>query len=211
MTEQIEEIEQEIDETKASLIGKLEALENQVAEAVQATTESVSETVGAVKQTVDTVKEKVRDAGEFLNLRRQAENNPWTVFSSSIVVGCLAGYMLGDGKRKKSVDEAQTPLADDASRPQLYTEPKQEKPSWFREQVGNLSSLAIATAMGALRDLAESKLPDEIGKRVSQEVDRFTTSLGAKPIAGPILPRLEEWLAPKTLPVAGPPIRRSAG
>jgi len=207
MADECEHIERQIDETKASLIGKLEALETQVAEVVQTTTETVSETVGAVKETVNTVKEKVQDAGEYLNLRRQAEKNPWTVFGSSVVAGCLAGYLLGGrsrtstrGQRPRSVvddrAEPSSPRAEATARPEPRPEPAEEKHSWLREQLGNLSGLAIGALMGAVRDLAASNMPDGLGKSISQEMDRFTTSLGAKPITGPIIPRLEEWFGP---------------
>lgn len=221
MADECDHIEQQIDETKASLIGKLEALETQVAEAVQTTTETVSETVGAVKDTVTTVKEKVRDAGEYLNLRRQAENNPWTVFGSSVVAGCLAGYLLGGRSRNNSrgqrprsaVDdsaEPSSPRVEATARPEPRAEPAEEKHGWMREQLGNLSGLAIGALMGAVRDLAASNMPDGLGKSISQEMDRLTTSLGAKPIAGPIIPRLEEWFGPESKSAGDSPPKPSA-
>jgi len=219
MADECDNIEQQIDETKASLIGKLDALETQVAGVVQATSESVSETVGAVKDTVNTVKEKVRDAGEYLNLRRQAENNPWTVFGSSVVAGCVAGYLFCGrtstrGQRPRSTVEdsiePSRPQSVAAVRPEPRAESAEEKHSWLREQLGNLSGLAIGALMGSLRDLAASNMPDGLGKSISQEMDRFTTSLGATPISGPILPRLEEWLAPESKAAGEPPPKPSA-
>lgn len=222
MADETENIEQQIDETKASLLGKLEALEAHVADAVQTTSETVSGTVGAVKETVETVKEKVQDASDFLNIRRQAQNNPWTVFGTSVVAGCLTGYLLGGSSRTRSdsgrkgyvapegmLTPPNAPLAE-AARSQPRDQPPPEKPSWLREQLGNLSGLAIGALMGAVRDLAASNMPDGLGKSISQELDRLTTSLGAKPIAGPILPRLEEWLGPKEESVEAPPPRPAA-
>jgi len=175
MTEQCEQIEQKIDETKASLVGKLEALETQVAEAVQSTTETVSGTVDAVKETVDTVKEKVRSAGQFFDLNRQARNNPWMVFGCSVAAGCVASYLLGPSSAK-----AAPPSAD--SRTQPCAAQPEKKHSWLREQLVNLSGLAVGSLMGVVRDLAARSLPETLGQSVSQEVDRFNARVGGKPV-----------------------------
>jgi len=209
MTDRTENIEQQIDETKASLVGKLEVLEDKVAEAVQETSETVSDTVGAVKETVDKVKEKVRSAGEFLDLRRQAERNPWMVFGGAVAAGCLAGYLFSGSSRSES-RRRQSPAEQDgeperdstASEPEKATERPERKHSWFRDQLGSLQGLAVGTLMGAIRDLAASNMPEGLGKSISQEVDRFTTNLGAKPINGPVIPQPKEPVAPPKQPAA---------
>jgi hypothetical protein len=193
MTEQIELIEQRIDQTKASLADKLEALETQVTDAVQATTETVTETVDAVKDTVDNVKEKVRSAGEFLSMKQQAERNPWLVFGGALAVGCFAGYVLGGEAKRATVrrrtTSAKSPEFEPVAAVASSAAPLREEPhSWFRDQLGNFSGLAIGALMGVLRDAVASELPDGLGKSVSQEMDRFTTRLGGEPIAGPVLP-----------------------
>lgn len=194
MTDQTEKIEQRIDNTKESLAGKLDALETRVSDAVLTTTETVSETVGAVKETFETVKEKVQDAGEFFNLKRQAERNPWAVFGCSVAAGCLASYLLSNGaksRREGKVDERppesvrRTPAVSRAEKP---VEESEAKHGWLREQMGSLSGLAVGALMGAVRDLAARNLPEGLGQSISKEVDRFTTELGSKPVAGPVIP-----------------------
>jgi len=64
MDEKPEVIQQQMEETRSALVGKLEALEGQVAETVQSTSEAVQHTGAAVSDTVDTVKETVENVSE---------------------------------------------------------------------------------------------------------------------------------------------------
>lgn len=110
MADQPEVIQKQMEETRASLTEKLEALESQVAGTVRNTTETVAETVEAVKETVENVTESVKETvesvtesvketahsvAETFNLRIQFERHPWLMFGGSIAVGCAAGYFLG--------------------------------------------------------------------------------------------------------------------
>jgi len=190
MAEQCERIERQIDETKASLVDKLEALESQFAEVIQTTADSVTETMDVVKDTVHSVREKIRSAGEFLDLKQRVERNPWTTFGCSIASGCFAGYLLGGNGRRTS--SATMPDANHEAATAAGTHPESEQPmqkhSWLREQLESVAGLATAALMGTLRDLAARNLPEGLGKSVSQEVDRFTERLGAQPISGPVAP-----------------------
>jgi hypothetical protein len=64
MDEKPEVIQQQMEETRSALVGKLEALEGQVAETVQSTSDAVQHTGAAVSDTVDTVKETVENVSE---------------------------------------------------------------------------------------------------------------------------------------------------
>lgn len=99
MADHPEVILKQMEETKASLAEKLEALENQVTNTVENTTEAVTETVEAVKETVenvtDTVKETVHTVGEAFNIKRHVERYPWASVGGAVAVGALAGFYLG--------------------------------------------------------------------------------------------------------------------
>ena len=200
-----EQIQRQIDATKASLVEKLGALETHVADSVQATTDSVSETVNSVKETVESitdsvketvenVSESVQHVGEFLNIKRQAQQRPWAVVGVAVVTGCVAAYLLS-GKRnpKTSRREERSPQGVESysapTAPPIYaaaaTKPKEEKKSgWFWDSLGSLSGLAIGSMMGIVRDMAVKELPGVLGKNVSEEMDRITSHLGGKPMAG---------------------------
>jgi len=200
-----EDLRQQIDNTKASLVGKLEALESQVVGTVQSASDTVSETVTAVKNTVESVVDKVQSAGEFFNIKTQAQRHPWAVFGVSVLAGCMASYLLS-GKRKSAdrprdtfeamgqrtmqPSASSTPLmaTSEADHPQTHSEPKEEKEhGWLREQVDSFLGLAVGSVMGLVRDVAVQELPEAIGKKLAKEVNNLTTHLGGKPIEEPIL------------------------
>jgi len=199
------ELSRDIDQTKASLVGKLEALESQVVGTVQSATEAVSDTVDAVKDTVATVVDKVQSAGEIFNIKKQTQQHPWAVFGASVLLGCMTSYFLTGGRKRKSqatetfegmgrrtVETARgnTPLlaTSESAYPQSHPEPKEEKEhGWFREEMDNFLGLAVGSVMGLVRDVAVQELPEAIGKNLAKEVDKLTTHLGGKPIEGPIL------------------------
>jgi len=200
-----EELRNQIDQTKASLVGKLEALESQVVGTVQNASDAVSETVNVVKNTVENVVDKVQSAGEFFNIKTQTQRHPWAVFGGSVLVGCMASYLLTGGRsrhqqpretfeamgqRSAERSTSSTPLMSSASEPeypQSHPEPKEEKPSWLREQVDSFLGLAVGSVMGLVRDVAVQELPEAIGKKLVKEVDNLTVHLGGKPIDEPIL------------------------
>lgn len=199
------ELSREIDLTKASLVEKLEFLESQVVGTVQSATEAVSDTVDAVKDTVATVVNKVESASEIFNIKKQTQRHPWTVFGTSVLLGCMTTYFLTGGRKRTSqatetfegmgqrtVEPARgnTPLmaTSESVYPQSHPESKEEnEPSWFRKELDSFLGLAVGSVMGLVRDVAVQELPEAIGKNLAKEVDKLTTHLGGKPIEGPIL------------------------
>jgi ElaB/YqjD/DUF883 family membrane-anchored ribosome-binding protein len=99
-------IKQQMEETRASLTEKVEALETQVVSTVQNATAAVNETVAEVKEAVHDTVETVRDTvkgtvesvketvGEVFDLRRQMERRPLLVLGSSAALGFLVGRWL---------------------------------------------------------------------------------------------------------------------
>jgi len=203
-----------MEETRADLTKKLEALESKVADTVENTTdvvqtatEAVSNTVETVKETVEavteTVQETVESVGDVFNISRQAERHPWLVFGGAVAVGCFAGWALAPRRRRQSGSmpmaalqtttpstPAGQPNGSGASRP----EPPKPAPSptstttgWISEQLGRLKNLALGSLMGVVRDLAARSVPGALGGRLAEEVDTMTTRMGAEPIRGPVL------------------------
>jgi len=217
MADEPEMIRKQMEETRASLTEKLEALETQVAGTVQSTTEAVAETVEAVKETVgnvtDTVKDTAHSVAETFNLKLQFERHPWGMFGGSIAVGTLAGYFL-IGKRPRRGEENGY-AEEDHARPAAFAAapegmtrhepepswsppppsppaaPERQQPEqkgWLWDTLGRLGGLAVGSLMGVVRDLAERALPESLQHHVAEEIDHLTTKLGGEPIQGHVLP-----------------------
>jgi ElaB/YqjD/DUF883 family membrane-anchored ribosome-binding protein len=215
-------IQQQMEETRASLSTKLEALENQVADtvqtatdAVQSTTEAVAETVESVKDSVgeirDRVGETVRSVASLFDISRQVEERPWLMLGGSIGVGFLLGCYLRSGHHGHKASApppffaAETPVAP-PSWQAPPTPPEPAKPSWIGKEISRLRSLAIGLAMGTIRDLAKQTLPDSFSARVAEEVDNLTPQFGGEVIHAQILPDLKAGTdnpAPQAQPEAG--------
>jgi len=215
MAEHPEVIRKQMQETRASLTDKLEALENQVTEKVEATTDAVSGTVEAVKETVEnvteTVQETVHTVAETFNFKRHFERHPWLMFGGAITLGCMAAYFLRKKAHREEYWEGEegpqttsrraSALAESASgqeperqatpswhRPEETSQPREEgKKSWFWEEVSHLKNLAVGTLLGAISDMAARSLPETLGKKVAEEVDHLTGRLGAEPIHGALV------------------------
>jgi len=215
MAEQTEVILNQMEETRANLTEKLEALENQVTETVQSATEvvqsateAVSETVEAVKETVENVTESVEDTvqsvGNFFDLRHQTDQHPWIIFGGSVALGCMVAQWLG-GKEKTSSEGSwsgpvSTPSwyqesysAPSTRTPQPEPQPARSEPeparkSWLGEELDRLKNLGLGALMGVVRDMVKRSLPGELGQRVADEVDTITNKMGAQTFQESVLP-----------------------
>lgn len=102
MENESEMIRQHMDETRTALADKIEMLEHQVVDTVQAASTAVAETVGSVKdivhdslQTVkDSVHESVETVKDTFDLQRQMDRRPWTMFAGAAALGYLGAYLL---------------------------------------------------------------------------------------------------------------------
>ena len=211
MSSEQEVIQEQMDKTKSSLAQKLDALEGQVAstvtsttEAVQGATQTATGAVETVKETVDNVTEKVQEAmtsvtdkvqetvqaiSDTFNLRLQMEQHPWMVLGGALGVGCLIGATLGSGQSDSSepheTAQSSRPVAPQAA--SFSAQPAQEKEGPFEGVVTRLKELGISYVMGLVRDLAKRELPESFGSRVAEEMDAFTSKLGAQPIKGEVM------------------------
>jgi len=99
-------IEQEMQQTRASLTEKVAALECQVLGTIQNATEAVHSTVESVKAAVhdvsstvkDTVSESVHTVTDqvknSLDVTRHTRENPWAMVGGAAAVGFVTGYFL---------------------------------------------------------------------------------------------------------------------
>jgi ElaB/YqjD/DUF883 family membrane-anchored ribosome-binding protein len=202
-----EVIRQQMADTRTALKDKLETLEQQVKDTVQGATDAVETVKDTVKETVETVKETVEETvqsvKETFNLSKHVQEHPWPAFACATAVGFVGGRLLSRaGAEKGQAMAAASPVPEPA--PALYRNgnagagaaPSPPSPrrgfwSWlgehYKEELDKAKGLAIATVGGVIREMVTSDVSPEIGERIKEVIDGFTTKLGAQPIKGPIL------------------------
>jgi len=117
-------IEREMEQTRASLVEKVAALENQVVGTLQTATSTVKDTVETVKDTVTNVKEAVtgtvesvkdqvqtsvenvtENVREAFDLRTHIQRYPWACVGAATAAGFGVGLLLG-GNRSYAAQSA---------------------------------------------------------------------------------------------------------
>lgn len=179
-------IEQQMQQTRASLTEKVSALENQVLGTIQNATDAVQSTVESVKAAVhdvsatvkDTVSESVHTVRDqvksTLDISRQTRENPWAMVGGAAAVGFAAGYFLfgprGDhsGAARRAIGGSFDGLSVASRQP--LTPPREaaapRRPGWVDElldRVGEeakrLGEMALASATASLRETVQQQVP----------------------------------------------------
>ena len=117
MENECEVIRQQMDETRSAMTDKMETLEHQVVESVQAASAAVSETVQTVRDSVHETVETVKDT---FDLPRQVDRRPWTMMAAATALGYLGGYLLSrtNGRVGRIIEKIDSmPPAVDAPTP----------------------------------------------------------------------------------------------
>ncbi len=210
MDNELEVIRDEMEEKRASLAAKLEALETQVRDTVQSASEAVSSTVGGVKEavhsvteTVETVSEKVTETfddvknkvaetvhtvAETFDISRYVERAPWTSLGISVAVGFAAGALLPSWGRLGQMMPATLTPPGGGARPA-----QPAGPSWTSEVASTagevwetasstLGGLALGTLLGVVREVLTKNVPQEWQGELTRMVDTIGNKLGARPM-----------------------------
>jgi ElaB/YqjD/DUF883 family membrane-anchored ribosome-binding protein len=92
-----EEMREEIADTRAALVGKLETLEHGIMATVHDATAAVTDTVENVKATVKGVQGAVSNSvaavGRALDLRAHLRQHPWMWVTGAVLLGLLVGRL----------------------------------------------------------------------------------------------------------------------
>jgi len=191
--DKLEVIREQMEETRASLADKLEALETQLSDKVEGTAEAVANTVETVQETVSSVKDS-------LDLSKQVERHPWLMMGGAVVVGYVAGSLMTPSKPSVAEGYAEAlpppPTPIPAQRPaasSVHTgngngrhhaaEPAQEKEGPLQEGLQLLKGLALGSLMSVLREMLTKALPTSLAADATKVVDEMTEKLGGKPLA----------------------------
>jgi ElaB/YqjD/DUF883 family membrane-anchored ribosome-binding protein len=206
---ELEVIRGQMEETRASLADKLEALESQVLGTVHSATETVSSAVEGAKEVVASVTEgaknvveKVTDTvesvKESLSVSRLVDQHPWLSMGVSVAAGFAAAQMLPRHHHNQSyADYPPTSYAETSAAPvhpaayqPAATPPPQRNgiggalSDLWSKATGTLESLVVGTVMGALKGVVSRSLPAEWQGELTRLLDETTTRMGGKVMHG---------------------------
>jgi len=123
MVQKENNLEKDIEETRAVMTEKIDKIENRVNETMEGTKETISsvmdkvknvqETIDTAKSTIDNVLETIKHTMEetvdrvkyTANVIEQVDQNPWIMFSSAV----LTGYVLGGLNTEKLAGQHYSP------------------------------------------------------------------------------------------------------
>jgi len=205
--EKPEVIKQEMEETRSSLVEKIETLEQQVAQTVHQATSAVSSTVETVKDVVGSTTEAVQSVvdstteavqstvetvkGTF-DLSAHIDRHPWAAFGAAVAAGFAAGKLIPPPRTTRShtgQDWSSWAQSQSRAQPQPEPQPQPERQSQSSSMLSGLSSLlekpldmAKGLAVGALfsviRDVVSQSLPDEWSKQLAATVEDLNKQFG---------------------------------
>jgi ElaB/YqjD/DUF883 family membrane-anchored ribosome-binding protein len=212
--DELEVIREQMQETRASLANKLEALETQVLDTVHSATDTVSSAVEGAKEVVSTVTEEAKEVvekvtetvesvKESLSVSRYVEAYPWTSVGVAAAAGFVAAQLL-PASRSTSGDRSQAlppasrgGYAQSAAPTSSYTPEPSQTPrqedgsSWtnalsgvFHTAARTVETLAVGTLMGAIKELVTQGLPKDWQGELTRMVDEVTTRFGGKVMHG---------------------------
>jgi ElaB/YqjD/DUF883 family membrane-anchored ribosome-binding protein len=202
MVDEPQVIQQQMEQTRASLSAKLEDLERKVVETVHGATEAVHETVETVKETVH---ESVETVKETFDLRLQVERHPWAMVGAAAGLGFVSGLLFGRvaparrasfGSSFEPAGSWSQPTAAPAAslREEPAARPAAQEPNWmdtvarqFAPEINKLKGLALGTVFGVVRDMVSQAAPEPLRPQLTEVVDNITTKLGGQPIHGHVL------------------------
>jgi ElaB/YqjD/DUF883 family membrane-anchored ribosome-binding protein len=209
MSQEKDDIRQEMDETRSSLTEKISALEERVVETVHDASVGVKETIELVKDavgdSVEKVKETVGDTvdsvKETFSVTTQVQRRPWLAMAASVGVGFLAGHLLSPPARAASTPLPARPKRagnglhkEPPFRSTLVDEPVRESvgvvekmAKTFENEINQLKSLAIGTLAGIVRDLVVPAVPEMVRNPINEVFSDVTSKLGGQMPAGRIL------------------------
>lgn len=181
-----EQIRIQIEESRAALAEKLEALESRVSETVHAATTSVSEASAAVAESVSTAKVTVAETVDSVqaavqgalngikqtfDISSQHQSHPWRMLAGAIAVGFLADRLVGGSSGTSTVARRQVPKVNHSV--EAGEEPWMQQIGTGRPQ--QAAPLAAPPQDGGLKALITEQFGSEISQLRSLAVG---TSLG---------------------------------
>jgi ElaB/YqjD/DUF883 family membrane-anchored ribosome-binding protein len=209
---------------RAALAEKLETLERKIVDTVRdardGVREAIRDTREAVVETVQTVKDSVHSSvdsvKETLNVPRQVDRNPWTMFGGAVAVGFVAGCLLdrapanrisaqpsGSSPSTPSPGASVTGLTGNGRRamPTAAAAPASPEESWvnqlartFAPEIQRLKGMAIGVVAGVARDMVKESVPETMRQQVGEMMDNIATKMGGATVQSDVL---EQFFPPR--------------
>jgi ElaB/YqjD/DUF883 family membrane-anchored ribosome-binding protein len=205
---ELEVIRHQMEEKRASLADKLDALQEQVLETVHEATSAVTNTVRDVTDVVDTVKENIQETvdtvkgkveetvesvKETFNVSEKIREHPWVALGGGFAVGLAGGIFLGSSSRGRGNYSSSSYRSEPYSPPEpVRSSTRQpqasESSSGLTSQLGTAATealntvkgMAIGTLMGVLNELVGQAVPATMKSEVEKLFGDLNSRLGGK-------------------------------
>jgi len=217
LTEKLEALETQLAGKVQAGADVVERTTEAAAHIVENVKETVHEVTGKVEETVSRVTEKVETSfdsvTDALDIRRQTDRHPWVMVGLATAAGCVLGTMVGRREETAVAAPIAEPIRSHGVRPKHVKgsnghgqggqpngasaratgdESSFWQQGWVVDQMNRMKGLALGTLLGVVRDMAKQSIPGTVGERIAEEIDNFTSHLGAQPIQGPVLPERKD-------------------
>jgi len=195
---ELEVIRGQMEEKRASLSDKLDALEGRVLETVHDATSVVTNTVRDVSETVDKVTENIQEAvqsvKETLNVSEKIRQNPWLAVGGAFAGGFVGALLLGSSSRKRDFsrqthgphetngtpfERAQAPVKAPA-KSETSSAPTSLLGSAVTEALKTLEGMAVGTLVGVVSQVVGDMLPTSLKEDADKLFSELNAHLGGK-------------------------------
>jgi len=212
LTEKLETLEHQISEkvqAGADVVERTTETAAQIVESVKDTVQGVTDKVEeTVSKVTDKVGESVHAVASTFDLKIQTERHPWAVVGLATAAGFALSTLMsrrpqfqtstqpsqavrgkhGKGANGHGTSTTRTPAPTEKKSNPLKGLLEQE---WVRDQLTRLKGLALGTMLSMVRDMVKESIKGPVGERIAEEIESFTSHVGAEPIRGPVLERPE--------------------
>lgn len=171
-------IRADMEGTRASLVGKLETLQERVSGKIDQTVESVQDAVQTVKRTLD--------------IPYQTQQRPWLMvgaaFLAGSVIGCLTAKPRAQAASKRSEQgggrsRKHAVSATNGRSHEREPVARPAQPGIFTEELQKIKGMAVGAGMALVRDWIKQAAPG-LADQIEQVMDNATRKLGGEPIDG---------------------------
>jgi len=182
----------------------VESVKDTVQDTVQTVTGSVQNTVDSVK---DSLQETVESVKETFDFAQHMERHPLIMMAGAFGVGFLGGCLAPAATSRPAASwrhsEPNYAGSQETARPQGrptngngnghvpqgHAPQSRARSSWWTSLSGlvgleldKLKGMAVAAALGYVRDSVKQSMPPDLGRQVADMIDDLTTKLGAQPL-----------------------------
>jgi len=222
LAEKLEALQQSVAQTVENTTRPVVETVQTFTDATKETVSTVKDTVSQIADTVSgSVEKTVNTVKDTFDLTKQIDQHPWVVVGGAAAVGFLVGRMLpsgpplsswtgssGDRVAQRMTDSPYNPRHESSGH-NGHSFSQREQTSGgqgflgglfntFRDQIQGLEGLAVAAAMGLVRDLVKQNVQGDIGSRLGEWMDDFTQKLGGKPMSEPVIGKDDQSSQPQS-------------